>query len=72
MKKFIVIENEYYTPTNVEIFETKKEAEAFVLKEASITFERDFKTFKSVLKYQESDNWQEDETNISYHIVEKD
>lgn len=72
MKKFIVIENEYYTPVNIEIFNNLKEARAFVVSEASISFDIEFKTFKSVLKYQESDKWQCDETNISYHIIEKE
>lgn len=72
MKKFIVVENEYYTPNSIEIFETKKEAETFIIKEASSSFDIEFKTFKAVLKYQESDAWQEDETNISYHIIEKE
>lgn len=72
MKKiYIVIENEYYTPNSAEIFNSLKEAEEHIIEQANISFDIKFKTYKEVLEYQESDEWQEDETNITYHIIEK-
>lgn len=69
-KRFLVIENEYYTPTQVKDFETKEEAICELLMMACETFEIEFNNLDEIEDYQKSDEWQEQETYTTYHFFE--